>query len=398
MLENTSATVVLKKGRAKSIKNYHPWVYSGAIDRVEGDYQPGDIVRVVSYDGNFQAKGFINPKSQLFVRVLTFTDEPIDATFFEQRLHAALKQRQRLLPARTNAFRVVNSDADRLSGLIVDYYNGIVVLQINSLGMDRLRDVVVAAVRRILEPSGILERSESPSRKDEGLASRKEVVWGTVPERHVIEENGVQFWVDLQEGQKTGFFLDQRENRQRIGQLASRHKRLLNLFSYSGGFSVYAALAGIPTISVDISEPALALARENFKLNGLDPNRHQFVVANVFDFLRQTEERYDFAVLDPPAFIKKKRHVAQGTRGYKDINLSTLKKMEPGGVLLSCSCSHYLDWSLFQKVLFAAAQDAERQVQIIGRFGQPHDHPVSIFHPEGEYLKAFLLQVLEPME
>ncbi len=398
MLENTSATVVLKKGRAKSVKNYHPWVYSGAIDRVEGEYQPGDIVRVVSYDGQFQAKGFINPKSQIFLRLLTFRDEPIDAAFFERRIHQAFRQRLRLLPDHTNAFRVVNSDADRLSGLIVDYYNGVVVVQINSRGMDRLRPVLVSALQRIIEPTGILERSESPSRKDEGLSPQKGLLWGEVPDRHPIEENCIKFWVDLKEGQKTGFFLDQRDNRQRIGRLASRHKRLLNLFSYSGGFSVYAALAGIPTISVDISEPALELARENFRLNGLNPDEHQFIVANVFEFLRQTEERYDFVVLDPPAFIKKKRHIAQGTRGYKDINLMAIKKMDSGGVLLSCSCSHYLDWGLFQKVLFAAAQDAERQVQIIGRFGHALDHPVSIFHPEGEYLKAFLVQVMEPLE
>ncbi len=398
MLENPAARVVLKKGRAKSIKNFHPWVYSGAVDRVEGEFQPGDIVRVVSYDGHFQAKGFINPKSQLFVRVLTFKDEPIDVAFLEGRIRAAFRRRLQWLPANTNAFRVVNSDADRLSGLIADYYNGIVVVQINSRGMDRLREVIVPLLQRITEAHAVYERSESPSRKDEGLTQRKGVLTGTVPERHAIEENGVKFWVDIAEGQKTGFFLDQRDNRQRVGQWAARRERLLNLFSYSGGFSVYAALAGIPTISVDISEPALALARENFKLNGLDPSRHQFVVANVFDYLREVNDHFDFVVLDPPAFIKKRKHISQGTRGYKDINLMTMKKMVDGGALLSCSCSHYLDWNLFQKVLFAAAQDANRQVQIIGRYAQPHDHPISVFHPEGEYLKSFWLQVLEHME
>ncbi len=397
LLENPVARVVLKKGRAKSIKNFHPWVYSGAVERVEGEFQPGDIVRVVSYDGHFQAKGFINPRSQLFVRILTFQEDPIDIAFLEGRLRAALQQRLQWLPSNTNAFRVVNSDADRLSGLIADYYNGILVVQINSLGMDRLREIVVPLLQHITEARAVYERSESPSRKDEGLGLRKGELVGTVPDRHIIEENGIKFWVDIPEGQKTGFFLDQRDNRQRVGQWASRRRRLLNLFSYSGGFSVYAALAGIPTISVDISEAALDLARENFKLNGLDPSRHQFVVANVFDYLRQVADHFDFVVLDPPSFIKKRKHLNQGTRGYKDINLMTMKKMENGGSLLSCSCSHYLDWNLFQKVLFAAAQDAGRQVHIVGRYAQPHDHPISVFHPEGEYLKTFWLQVLEAM-
>ena len=398
MLENTTARVVLKKGKAKVIKNFHPWVYSGAVDRVEGAFEPGDIVKVVSYDGNFQAKGFVNPRSQLFVRVLTFRDEPITARFFEHRIATAFHRRRQLLPERTTAFRMVNSDADRLPGLIADYYQGIVVVQINALGMDRLRSIIVESLLRVTEASAIYERSESPSRKDEGLDRQQGELWGKVPDRHQIEENGVKFWVDIKEGQKTGFFLDQRDNRYRIGRLASHQQRLLNLFSYSGGFSVYAALAGIPTISVDISEAALELAKENFRLNGLDPQRHQFVVANVFDYLREVKDRFDFVVLDPPAFIKKRKHIQQGSRGYKDINLMTIKNMETGGMLLSCSCSHYLDWSLFQKVLFAAAQDAARHVQILGRFGQPPDHPVSIFHPEGEYLKAFLLQVQETME
>ena len=393
-LENVNARIILKKGRAKSINNFHPWVFSGAVERVEGEFEPGDVVKIYSFDDQFQAKGFINPQSKIFARILSFEDVPINRDFFRNRIWRALAFREKYLARFSNGYRLLNSDADGLSGLIVDRYQHYLVVQISSLGMYRLKSVMVELLKELVQPEGILERSESVALEDEGLQPAREVLWGTIPDRIQIEEYGVKFWVDVVQGQKTGFFLDQRENRRRVGKLVQPGVELLNCFSYTGGFSVYAALNGARTVSVDISEGALELARENFRLNGLCPDDHEFVVADVFDYLREMDRSFSFIILDPPAFIKKKRHLQKGARGYKDINRLAIQKIQPDGMMLTCSCSHYMEWELFQKILFAAAKDAERAVQILGKYSHPADHPISLFNPEGEYLKAFLLRVI----
>jgi len=392
--ENKHARIVLKKGRARSVNNFHPWVFSGAVERVEGAFEPGDIVAIHSFDDQFQAKGFINPKSKIFARIISFEDLPIDRRFWRDRLQKSLAFRHRHLARFSNAYRMVNSDADGLPGLIVDRYQNYLVIQMSSLGMYRLKSVIIDVLRELVQPLGILERSESASLADEGLSPHKEVLWGNIPDRILIQEYGIKFWVDVVHGQKTGFFLDQRENRWRIGQIVHSDTLLLNCFAYTGAFSVYAALRGAQTVSVDVSEGALELARENFRLNGLHPDAHRFVVADVFDFLREMENEFTFIILDPPAFIKKKHHIQKGARGYKDINRLAMKKICPDGCILTCSCSHYMNWELFQKVVFAAAREAERHVQILGKYSHPADHPISIYHPEGEYLKACLLRVL----
>lgn len=392
-LENTKAKVILKKGRTKSIHNLHPWLFSGAIDRIEGDFVPGDIVAVYSHDGQRQGSGFLNPHSQIAVRLLSFGQEPVTDEILKSRLESAVRFRRQMIGERSNAWRVVHGDGDRLSGLVIDQYNQAVVIQFASLGQQRLRDRWVAWIRELLNPEVIVERSDAPGVAREDMQPVRQILTGSLNGPVEIEENGIRYRVDLLEGQKTGFFLDQRDNRERMAGLAAG-KKMLNCFSYTGGFSVAAAARGAQTVSVEISESAQELARENFRLNGLDPDRHQFITANVFDYLREMSDTFDVMVLDPPAFVKKKVHLNRGARGYKDINRLAMQKIRRDGLLLSCSCSHYIDWDLFQKILFAAARESGRDIQIIGKFSQPADHPINIYHPEGEYLKAVLMRVL----
>ncbi len=393
VLENKSARVILKKNRTRSLVNFHPWIFSGAVDRIEGEYEPGDIVSVYSYDNLFQAKGFVNPKSQIVVRVLSFRDESIDSDFFLKRLKQAYEFRKKIIPEETNAWRIVHADGDFLSGLVLDKYNSAVVMQIFSMGMERLKYHWVEWLEEVVRPDIILDRSEAQVLREEGLKSRKTILSGELNGPITISENGILYEIDLWEGQKTGFFLDQRDNRQRIASLA-KGKHILNCFSYTGGFSLAAAANGATTVSVEISEAAQEAARNNFQLNEIDQSGHEFITANVFEYLREIDGQFDIIVLDPPAFVKKKAAMEQGSRGYKDINRLAFQKIKSEGLVLSCSCSHYVSWDLFQKIIFSAARESGRQVQIIGKFSQPADHAVNIYHPEGEYLKSFLLRVL----
>lgn len=393
-LENTSARVILKPGRDKSLKNRHPWVFSGGIAAIEGEFAPGDILPVFAAKGNLLGKGFVNPASQIRVRMLTIGGETVDAGLLERRLGQAQALREQFLPPDTDAYRLVHGEADLLPGLIIDRYGDNWVVQFHALGMARLKPQIVDILKKRFQPNAILDRCETKALTEEGLTPTREVLHGKLPEKVRFRENNLQFYADLLDGQKTGFFLDQRDNRALIGNVASG-KRLLNCFSYTGGFSIYAAVNGASTTSLDISEPAIALAQENFALNGLDAQAHRFITANVFDFLRQPDQEYDVIVLDPPAFVKSKKHIDKGARGYKDINRLAIKQVADGGLVLTCSCSPFVDWHLFQQIVFSAAQEAGRQVQILARPGQPADHPVSIFHPEGEYLKTLLLRVVE---
>lgn len=393
-LENAFARVVLKRSRERSVINRHPWVFSGAIDRTEGKFETGDIVSVYSSDGQFLAKGFINPHSQIYIRLFTFHEQPVTVHFFQDRIEQAFNFRKKILPGNTNAYRLINAEGDLMPGLIVDVYHSGAVMQIYSAGMKRIEKIIQDILQNLIEPEFLIEKSESNALSAEGLQPTKAVVFGEVPNRIQISENDVKFLVDIMEGQKTGFFLDQRNNRRLVGQL-SRGKHVLNCFSYTGGFSIYAALQGAHTCSVESSGAAQALAAENFRLNEIDPLRHNFVVANVFNYLRDSGEGFDIIILDPPAFVKHKSQQMRGSRAYKDLNRLAIKKVNDGGLVLSCSCSAFVNRDLFQKIIFSAGQEAGRNVQIIGRFGQPPDHPVSIFHPEGEYLKTFLLRVYD---
>lgn len=388
--------VVLKRGREKPVLGGHPWIFSGAIDLIDEDFELGDIARIHSESGAFLGKGYLNPKSEIAIRVLTRDDQPIDKSFFSNLILEAGELRKKFIPPRTNAYRLVNSEGDFLPGLIVDRYADYLVLQILTAGMEGFKDWIVEILGETFKPRGIYEKDNSEVRHLEGLRDHCSTLRGAEPPDYVeVEEYGVRFMVDIRGGQKTGFFLDQRENRQRIRNLAPG-KWFLNAFSYSGGFSVYAALSGAAHVtSVETSEKALNTSRRNFELNGLNPSspNYDFVKEDVFEFLRRSKESYDLMVLDPPAFAKSKGQVMRATRAYKDLNLWAMKRSRPGGLILTSSCSSFVEVDLFQKVLFAAAKDASREVRILEKRSHPADHPVSLYHPEGEYLKAFLLQV-----
>jgi 23S rRNA (cytosine1962-C5)-methyltransferase len=394
-LENSNCRVFLKKGRSKVVQNRHPWIFSGAVARVEGVYQPGDIVTVYSADDQFLAKGFINPYSQIRLRLLSFRQEDINARFFLHRIERAFELRKFFISEQTDAYRLVHSEGDLLPGLVVDRYGKVLATQFNSLGMANLKPLIIDILDKLIRPEAIVERSETSARSEEGLTPLKTVLQGQLADKIQVIENGIKFWVDVMQGQKTGFYLDQRNNRRLIGQLATG-KKVLNCFAYTGGFSIYAALNNAFTTSLDASAAALALAAENFSLNGLDPAGHRFAAGNVFEFLRDAPAAgYDIIILDPPAFVKNRRNINTGARGYKDINRLAIRQVKDGGLVLTCSCSAFVTWDLFRKIVFSAAQEAGRAVQILAQPGQPPDHPINIFHAEGEYLKTFLLRVYD---
>jgi 23S rRNA (cytosine1962-C5)-methyltransferase len=392
----TKGRILLKPGKEKAVQNRHPWIYSGAVAETEGALSPGDIVDVYSVKGEFLARGYFNPNSQIRVRVLTHNpDEEIDRPFFERRIQEAFQIRTRLLPGQTTAFRVVNGEGDFLPGLMIDRYGDYFVLQITTLGMDRWRETIRDILVDLANPRAIYERSDSPVRRSEGLKSVRSFLHGSdIPDLVEIQECGARFWVDLMEGQKTGFYLDQRENRMQTQQIA-KGREVLDCFCYTGAFSVYAARGGADSlVLIDTSRKALDLAEKNLSLNGLSLN-HELCCENVFDFLRSDTRRYDLILLDPPPFVRGKGTLASASRGYKDINLAAFRRLRTNGLLFSFSCSHYMTMELFQKIVFAAALDSKRQVQIIGKAGHGVDHPVSVDHPEGEYLKGILCQVVD---
>jgi len=386
--------LILKPEKEKPIKGRHPWIYSGAIDEIDEDYKAGDLVRVFSAQKEFLGTGYLNPRSQIAVRMLSFTEEEIDRDFFARRIENALELRRRFLPEKTNACRLIHSEGDFLPGLIVDRYADYLVLQIQTAGMERWRDLLISLLEGKAGAKGIYEKDDSEAREWEGLEKRVGLLAGGGPPDFVeIEEYGRKFIVDIHAGQKTGFFLDQRENRKLTGDL-SKGRRVLNCFAYSGGFSVYAARGGAArVVSVETSERALNTARENFKLNGFEAGPFEFVQKDAFTYLRETAEEFDLVVLDPPAFAKSKDHIMQASRAYKDVNLWAMKRLAPGGLLYTASCSSYVDPGLFQKIIFAAAKDARREVRILQKTSHPFDHPINIYHPEGEYLKGLLCLV-----
>jgi 23S rRNA (cytosine1962-C5)-methyltransferase len=322
--------------------------------------------------------------------------DPREAIFENLERAVAMRERAQqswLDVTKTNAYRLVNSEGDFVPGLIVDRYDDVLVFQISTLGIEVLRSEIVAWFKKRLAPRIIFEKSTSGARKEEGLEPREGVLEGGEPGKVVVLEHGNKFSVSFRDSQKTGFFLDQREMRVLVGALA-KNRSVLNCFSYTGGFSVYAAKAGARSVeSVDISAPAIDGAKENFELNGLSSEQHAFRAADVFDRLREDDDFFDVVILDPPAFAKRRTHVQQACKGYSEINREGMKRVSPGGYLITSSCSHFVDDKLFQQVAFQAARDAGRAIRIVGHHVHAFDHPVSIFHPEGAYLKSLVLQV-----
>lgn len=383
--------LVLKRGKERVVANRHPWIFAGAIGSESGPAEAavGDL-----FDANGQrlASGFYSPQSEIRLRALTFGEEELTEELIAARIDAAIARRRPMLNASTNAARLINAEGDDLSGLVVDLYNDIAVIEVANAGIERIKSVVLDAIHRQIKPRLVYLSNDLPARRLEQLTTEPEVI-GDGPPATTILEAGLKFEVDPASGQKTGFFLDQRENRALAGSLASG-KRVLNLFSYTGAFGVYAAAGGATEIeNVDGSEIAIQQAKRNHDLNG---SAAKFVVADAFAHVRQlaaTNQRYGLVVCDPPAFAKRRVEVERAARGYKDINLYSMRLLEPGGVMLTFSCSGHMSLDLFQKVIFAAALDAGRRISFVRRLTAAPDHPVSIYCPEGEYLKGFLLEV-----
>ncbi len=388
--------VFLKKGREGPILRGHPWIFSGAIEKADPDSEDAAVAEVFDSRGNWLARGLYNPKSQIRVRILTWEKEEIDSSFFSRRLSQAAALRERFLFPYTNSYRVVNGEGDLLPGLVVDRYGDFLVCQFFTAGIDKLKEVVVDALSSLFKPKGIYERSEGGVRDEEELPPSVGVLAGEEPPELVrIEENQISFLADVRKGQKTGFFLDQRDNRALLSSLA-RDMTVLNCFAYTGGFAAYALKAGAKrVISVESSRSALDLARQSFDLNGFSVADQDLLRADAFSYLKSCTEQRDIVVLDPPSLAHKRGDVAAAAGSYKFLNLHALRLLKPGGLLLTFCCSQHLSLDLFQKIVFGAAVDAGRRVQIIKRVGHPPDHPVSLHHPEGEYLKGLLLQPLE---
>lgn len=378
--------VRLKPGKEKPILNRHHWIFSGAIAEMPS-FKPGDLLPVESHTHQLLGYAYFNQKSSIIGRMVSFDKNPLEA--IEESILNAIALRRSLFDETTTAYRVINGEGDCLPGLIVDRYDDTLVIQIATAGMEKLKPFVLEVLERELRPLAILEKSLSPSRKEEGLGPEQQALKGQVSERIAVLENGLQFFVDPVNGQKTGFFLDQREMRAYVRSL--KRKRVLNCFSYTGGFSVY-ALAGGATVadSVDISKESLELAKENFALNGFKGEVFQ---EDVFEFLRSHDLNYDLVILDPPAFAKRAKDVVMACRGYKEINRLAMQKMPSGSILITSSCSYFVDEKLFQQVLFQAASEAKRKVCILEKHRHASDHPVNLYHPEGNYLKSLVLSI-----
>ena len=388
--------IYLKKGREAPVLRGHPWIFSGAIESTKGQSDDAGVADVFDSAGGFLARGVYSPKSQIRVRILTWRDQPIDREFFSHRIPTALNLRTRYLSPGTDGYRLVNGEGDFLPALIVDRYGEYLVCQFLTAGMDRFKDLIAGCLSELPFCKALFEKSEGRVRDEEGLEPSVGALYGEAPpERVVIEENGYRFVVDISTGQKTGFFLDQRDNREFVGSLA-RNASVLNCFCYSGAFSVYAFGGGAArVVSLDSSRPALNLTRENLENNGFAGSAGELLKADAFTYLKETEARYDLIVLDPPSLARKGSDVAAATGGYKFLNLHAFRHLNPGAVLATFSCSQHLSADLFQKVVFGAAVDARRRVQLLKRLGQPVDHPVSLHHPEGEYLKGLVLRMLD---
>ena len=389
--------IVLKKGREKSLRRRHPWIFSGAIGKVTGKPGVGDTVEIKDSSGKPLARAAYSPKSQIRARVWTFDPaEEVDAAFFRQRVMRALALREALPAGRhSNALRLVHGESDGLPGLVVDRYADVLVAQFLAAGVERWRDPILDALVELSGCSAVYERSDAETRKLEGLEARVGFARGDhAAKRCPIIEYGLNFRVDVEQGQKTGFFLDQRENRQRVRSLAAG-REVLDGFSYTGGFAIAALAGGAQRVTaVESSKEAIEIARENLAANPFDAAKVEFVQADVFAQLRKLRDqaaRFDLVVLDPPKFAPTASQARNAARAYKDINLLAFKLLRPGGLLATFSCSGGVDAALFQSIVAGAALDAGAEAKIVERFSAAADHPVALEFPEGDYLKGLLL-------
>jgi len=393
-----AARLILKKGRAKALRRKHPWVFSGAIAEVVGAPAPGEVVDVIGAQGEFLGRAAYSPRSSIRARVWSWSpDEEIDEAFLRARIRAAVERRAEIQRrADTNALRLVHAESDGLPGLVVDQYADTLVVQLLSWSVEAWRETIVKILLEALAPSRIYERSDADVRRLEGLPPVAGWLWGSpLEERLVIREQGLSFGVDIQQGHKTGFYLDQRPNRLKLRQYA-QGARVLDCFSYTGGFTVNAMAGGARSVvAIDASAEALQMAQENVTLNQWSGRDVEVVKADVFQKLREFRDRgltFDLIVLDPPKFAATQAQVERAARGYKDINLLALKLLRPGGYLFTFSCSGGVSPDLFQKIVAGAALDAGVEAQLQGWMFQGADHPVALNFPEGAYLKGLVVQ------
>jgi len=388
-------SLTIKKDRTGPILGFHPWVFSHAIVSIPEGLKAGQPVKLLDEKGEFLAAGYFNSYSQIAVRIWGYDPkEVVGESFFANRIKGAYESRKRLVETpHTNAYRLINGENDFLPGLIVDKYADYLVVQFHTRGIDFWKNMIITALADILKPKGIYERSDLTFRRKDNIAEAKGLVYGVVPDTVFIKENGFSFLVDIINGQKTGFFLDQRDKRKAFMKYAGG-KTVLNCFAYTGGFSVYALSGGAQRVAnVDTSESALNLARENIKLNGFDTGRCEFICDDVKNYLAYTTETFDAVVLDPPAFIKDHRKKKEGILGYKKINEMAIKILSEGGILLTCSCSAHLSLNDFRYLLSETGIKTKKPMRILEIFTHGIDHAQLLPFTEGEYLKCFILKL-----
>jgi 23S rRNA (cytosine1962-C5)-methyltransferase len=387
--------VILKKGKERSLLNLHPWLFSGAVEKTEAGIAEGDVVEVFSGDGRYLATGHYHEGS-IMVRIFSFEETDCSYDFWKNKLQKAFALRQRLgltTNTDTNVYRLIHAEGDEMPGLIIDIYSTTAVIQTHTLGMHRIKNFLVDALKEIYgqQLTAIYDKSADTMNRQQATEVSNQFLFGK-EENSVAIENGIQFCIDFETGQKTGFFIDQRDNRKLVGNY-SKGKKVLNTFAYSGGFSLYALKAGAELVhSIDSSRKAAELAEKNVALN-FTQAPHLFFAEDVFDFLKKSELAYDVIILDPPAFAKHLSSVNKATIGYRNLNSEAMKRIQKGGILFTFSCSQVIDKNIFRKIIFTAALQAKRNVKILYQLSQPADHPVSIYHPEGEYLKGLVLYV-----
>lgn len=396
MEHSTPNKIILKPGKDRSVFRYHPWIFSGAIAKAENTVQEGDIVKVYNSENKYLATGHCQIGS-IAVRILTFDDEPIDYNFYKNRIANAYQMRKTigLTDSQTNnVYRLIHGEGDNLPGLIVDYYAGVAVVQFHSVGMYLERENISKALLEVLgeQLTAIYDKSESTLPFKAAIEPKNGYLYGKA-ENFIALENGLKFNVDWLEGQKTGFFVDQRENRSLLEKYA-RDKSVLNMFCYTGGFSFYAMRGGAKLVhSVDVSARAIELANRNIELNFPGDTRHEAFAEEAFKFLENSYQKYELIILDPPAFAKHQNVLNNAIQGYKKLNRKGIEVIKPGGIIFTFSCSQVMTKELFRQTVFTAAANTGRKVRILHQLTQPADHPISIYHPEGEYLKGLVLYV-----
>lgn len=392
--------IKLKKGKEKAVLQRHPWVFSGALEKIKGEPKNGDVVKVLSAQNEFLAYGYFNDQSRVAVRLIEWNEsQAINKAWYSQKINQAIEARAHLLQKEdTNAYRLIFSEADFLPGLIVDKYADFLSVQILSTGIEKAKDVIIESLCEALNPKGIFDRSDATARTHEGITAENGLLWGEAPATFIeVKENGILYHINIAEGQKSGFYCDQRDNRQLLASYA-QGKTVLDCFSYSGGFSLNALKQGAKAVSsVDSSALAIETLKQNIELNHFDPKIHTAIQSDVNKQLRAFKDegkKFDIVVLDPPKYAPSRSALDRAARAYKDLNRLGLLLLESGGLLATFSCSGAVDIETFKQIIAWAALDAGKEVQVIRQFSQPEDHPVRLSFPEGEYLKGLLLRVV----